>query len=76
MQQIERVEKKLKDRVREGWSPWERKEVQSRGELEADFYQIWFKLCKLESMRRWVRKYGKLTRSYKIILRGYDERAI
>ena len=75
-QYIEAVEAKLKARVRESWSPSEHREIQARGEMEADFYHIWFKLCKLDSMRRWVSKYRKLTRNDKRILREYDERAL
>ena len=74
--EIERVEAKLKARVRESWTPSERREVQERGEMEADFFQIWFKLCKLDSMRRWVSKYRKLTRNDKRILKEYDEHCI
>ena len=70
---INRVEEKLKQRVRESWSPSEQKDIVLRGEKEADFYQIWFKICKLESMRRWVNNTGKLTRSQREILKEYEK---
>jgi len=73
---IERVEAKLKSRVRESWTPSERRAVQARGEVDADFFRIWFKLCKLESMRRWVNNYGNLTRNDRRILKEYDEHGI
>lgn len=75
-QNIDRVEKRLRDRIRQSWSNAEREEIRERGELEADFYRIWYKLCKLDSMRRWVKNYGKLTRSYRRILKEYDKSVI
>jgi hypothetical protein len=73
---IDNVEDRLKAKVRTAWSPSERREIELRGELEADFYQIWFKLCKLESIRRWVNNYGKLTRSQRNILKEYERSVI
>jgi len=71
LETVERVKKALKQKVRESWSPSEKKAIQERGELEADFYQVWYKLCKLETMERWIEKHGFLTGSQTRILREY-----
>jgi len=65
------VENALKQNVRETWTLFERREIKKRGETEADFYQIWYKLCKIDTMKKWVNTHGYLTRSQRIILKEY-----
>jgi len=71
LKEINEVETELKRRVRELWTAVERKKIKERGEEDADFYQIWYKLCKLETITSWVNNYGYLTRSQKHILKEY-----
>ena len=68
---IKNVKELLKQKIRESWTTGERKEVQRRGEMEADFYQIWYRLCKLETMEKWINVHGYLTRSQINILKEY-----
>jgi len=68
---VNNAESILKEKIRETWTQFERKEIKKRGEAEADFYQIWYQLCKLETMKKWVNVHGYLTRSQRIILKEY-----
>jgi hypothetical protein len=68
---LDDVELILKRSVRDKWTRFEAKEIEKRGETEADFYQVWYKLCKLETMRKWVSVHGYLTNSQVRILKEY-----
>jgi hypothetical protein len=39
--------------------------------MEADFYQIWYRLCKIDTMEKWTNNHGYLTRSQVNILKEY-----
>lgn len=69
---IDKVEERLKEDIRRGWSSAEKKRIKMRGETSVDFYRILFKLSKLESIRRWVYVYGRPTRSQINILKDYE----
>lgn len=74
--EVNEIENSLKSKVRERWTKSEREEIKNRGEIEADFYQIWYEICKLESMRKWVKVHGYFTNSQKEILKEYRRRII
>ena len=73
LQWIDSVERGLKIKTRQSWVFVERLEIQKRGEEDADFYKIWFKLCKLERIRYLVKKMGMLTRSQRKFLKEYEK---
>ena len=61
----------LKEREREKWSNIETQKINERGEQDADFYRIWYKLCWLDRLLKWVEKYEYFTNSQKRILKEY-----
>jgi len=73
LQWIDTVEEGLKTKTRQSWSFLEESEIKKRGEEGADFYKIWFKLCKLERIRYLVKKMGMLTRSQRKFLKEYEK---
>ena len=69
--EVVKVKKWLKKLEREKWSNTEKKEILIRGEKNADFYRIWYKLCWLDHLLEWIEKHGYITRSQKRILEEY-----
>jgi hypothetical protein len=71
---IDAVEAQLKERERSRWSSAERREVESRGETDVDFFRILYKLQVLERMRAWLERNGSLPRSYQKMLKNPKEK--
>lgn len=73
---LEQLETLLKQKARERWSFAERREIEERGELNADFYLVWDKLCIVWNMKTWLEKYGYLTYNQKIMIKQFKKEAI
>ncbi|RLG68588.1 hypothetical protein DRN93_02445 [archaeon] len=61
---------KARERVR--WSASERREIERRGESEADFFRIVWELSRLESMERYLRRNRFFPASYRFQLRNWE----
>ena len=76
LEKLDEVEKLLKLKAGERWSSSEKQEILKRGEVSADYYMIWDKLCIIWNMKEWVKKYGYLTYNQKVMLKKFKSEVI
>ena len=76
IQRLDQLEKLLKQKARDRWSFAEQREIEKRGELDADFYMVWDKLCIVWHMKAWVEKYGCLTYNQRVMIKQFKKEVI